>query len=395
MAGMTAQADPVELEDRRMKITAVKPFIVSAQERNFFFVKVETDAGLYGLGEGGITWREQAMAEAVNALAPLLVGEDASRLEHLWQVMWRSGFFPAQRILGAAISAIDVALWDIRGKAFGVPVFELLGGRVRDRVVCYPHNGGRTIGDLVASCKRSADAGWKFVRWGVSDDRGGEVFEPSRAVRHTIAQCEAVRAALPEIEILIDVHTRLDPPDTIRLCREVERFHPFFIEDPLRVENLDALRQVRAQTAVPLAVGEHLAGKWEFRPLIEQEFINYARVDLGIVGGLTEARKVAALCEAHYIALAPHNPLGPVSAAACLHLCLAAPNFGVCELARIPSNYLKDVFPVQVELQAGHLLPPTRPGLGIEFDEPAAKAHPFKPGRHHRLRREDGSFTNW
>ncbi|MGI8913593.1 MAG: galactonate dehydratase [Chloroflexota bacterium] len=377
-----------------MKITDIQTFPVWGGGRNFLFVVVDTDAGISGIGEAGLTSRELAIVGAIEHFKPLLIGQDPGRMEHIWQVLSRGGFFPAGKIAGSALSAIDIALWDIQGKRFGVPVYQLLGGLVRDRVVCYPHNGGRTPEELAESCRRTVAEGWKFVRWGLSDHT--DVLEPSRAVRRAVAEFEAVRAAVgEEIEICFDIHTRLDPPDAIRLCREVERFHPFFMEDPLRSEGPFSLRLVRQQTAAPLAVGEQFASKWEFREVIEQELTDYARIDLCIVGGITEARKIAGWCETHYIKLATHNPLGPVSAAACLHLNLATSNVAVQEQPRRPGTLLTEVFPVQVPWADGYLLPPTAPGLGVEFDREAARRAPFQMRDLQRLRREDGSFTNW
>ena len=377
-----------------MKITDIKSFPVWGGNRNFFFVKVETDAGIYGIGEGGVTWRELAAAACVDHLKPLLIGENPSRIEHLWQLMFRSGFFPAGRIACSALSAIDIALWDIRGKALGVPVYDLLGGLVRNKVVCYPHIGGGSPEQLAENAMKTADQGWRFVRWGTPTE--GDILEPSKAARETLKQCEAVRTAVgDDVEILIDVHTRLDPQHAIPLCRSLEQFHPYFIEDPLRSENVKTYHQMARHVSVPLAVGEQFATKWEFRELIEEELMQYARIDVCIVGGLTEARKVANWCETHYIDIAPHNPLGPVSTAACLHLDLATSNFGVQELPRQPGTILPEVFPVQVSFEDGHLLPPTSPGLGIDFNEEAALASYYQEGNSPRISRPDGTFTNW
>lgn len=384
-----------------MKITNVESFPVSHNRptgghRNFLFVVVDTDEGISGVGEAGITGREFATMGAVEHLRDLLVGEDPMRTEHLWQLLFRGGFFPAQHVLSAAISAIDIALWDIKGKAVGVPVYDLLGGRVRDKVVCYPHNVGHgdDIDELVQSCRQTTEAGYKFVRWGLPQN--GEILEPRRAVDVAIEQFSAVRQAVGgEIEICFDVHTRLDLPDALRLCREIERFNPFFIEDPLRSENPDSFKTLRPRTGVPLAAGEQFGSKWEFRQLIEDELIDYARIDLCIAGGFTEARKIAGWCETHYIKLAVHNPLGPVSTAACLHMNLATPNFGVQEQAGHPGTVLPDVVTGQPEWEDGYLLPPTRPGLGIELDREAAKRYPFQPRGLNLLRRLDGSVTNW
>lgn len=379
-----------------MKITSVTPYTVG-EDRNFFFVVVETDEGLRGVGEGGITFQEPAMEGYVRTLTPLLLGEDPFRTEHLWQVMFRSGFFPANRIGCAAISAVDIALWDIKAQALGVPLYQLLGGKVRDRVACYPHLKADSRGDLAEVARQTVDEGWKFLRLELRPEVGGEVLEPSAAVRRCVEDFRSVREAVgSEVEMTLDVHTRLDPPEAIRLCRELEPLRPYFVEDPLRMENFDSFRKLAQHVHVPLAAGEQYATKWEFRQQIEEDLIDYARIDLCIIGGMTEALKVAGWCETHYIKLAPHNPLGPVSTAACLHLDLATSYFGVQELPRLPGNVLADLFPVQVPYKAGHLLPPSRPGLGVEINlEALPKYPPLADGACPRLRRDDGSFTNW
>lgn len=377
-----------------MKITQIKSFVASS---GHFFVKVETDAGIYGLGEGGLSRRGPALAEVVRSFEPFLIGADPFQTEHLWQVMFRGAFFPGGVVQAAAVSTVDIALWDIKGKALNVPVYELLGGRTRDKVVCYPHNGGGAIDALVESCKNTHEAGWKFVRWGLADGADSGTFEPRRAIRHGVEQVQAVRNALGDrVEILVDVHTRLDPADSLDFCNRVAPYNPFFIEDPLRSENPASLRRLRQQTSVPLAVGEQFDSKWTFRAVIEEDLMDYCRVDLCIAGGLTEARKIAGWCETHYIHLAPHNPLGPVSTAACLHLCLASSLVGVQELPRAPMSSLADEFPVQVPFEAGYLLPPQAPGLGIEFNEAAltnVSTQDYGPPTGYR--RDDGSYTNW
>ena len=381
-----------------MEITDITAYPVSEDGRNGLFVVVDTDEGIYGVGESGLHGRAQAVIGAIEHFKHQLIGADPFRTQHLWQIMFRGGFFPGKLILSSAASAVDIALWDIKGKALGVPVYELLGGRSRDKVVCYPHNRGghgTDVSELVESCLETKEQGWKFVRFGLPQE--GRLLEPRRMVRAALRQMEAVREAVgEEIEICFDVHTRLDLPEAVWFCRQAEQYEPFFIEDPLRSENPDSFKTLRPRTGVPLAAGEQFGSKWQFRQLIEEEWIDYARIDLCIVGGITEALKVAGWCETHYIKLATHNPLGPVSAAACLQLNLACPNVGVAEQPSRPGTSLNRVLPVQIEWEDGYLLPPDRPGLGVEFDREAAMAHPMAmgPGRPtcHRL---DGSFTNW
>ncbi|HEV2123634.1 MAG TPA: mandelate racemase/muconate lactonizing enzyme family protein, partial [Chloroflexota bacterium] len=225
-----------------------------------------------------------------------------------------------------------------------------------------------------------------------------EGFEPGDAVRGSVEQFAALRKALGDsMELCTDVHTRLDPSDAIQLCRAIEPYRPYFVEDPIRSENPQSFRYLREHVHVPLAAGEQFASKWEFRQFLEEDLIDYARVDICICGGITESRKVANWAETHYIKLVPHNPLGPVSSAACLHLSLAVSNFGVMEQPQRPGGIMTNAVPVQLEWQDGYLLPPTRPGLGIEFDREAARR--LKPegngGTHPMLQRIDGSFTNW
>ena len=383
-----------------MKITKVTPILVE-ENRTYTFVKIDTDAGHYGLGEAGLGRRAQAQAAVLRDFSPDLIGQDPFRIEHLWQTMFRGGFFPGGVVQSAAVSAIDMALWDIKAKALGVPVYELLGGLCRERVVCYPHVGGADTDALIANCRSKVEAGWRFVRWGLSDPAGEEeVFEPHRAVADGIDRVRAVRETFgDDLQICVDVHTRLAPPSAIEFSRGVEPYRPYFIEDPLRSENPQSLRLLRQQSSVPLAVGEQFDSKWAFREALENDLMDYCRLDVCIVGGLTEARKIAGWCETHYVPLAPHNPLGPVCTAASLHLCLATPLHGVQELSREPGQILPDVFPRQVPFADGHLLPPEVPGLGVEIDEEAAARHAPSGAREGpargRYRREDGSFTNW
>ena len=379
-----------------MKITAIDVWPLWNGNRNSLFVTVDTDEGISGVGESGLSGRELAVIGAIDHFRPMLLGMDPFRTEYIWQLLFRGGFFPAQRIQTAAISAIDIALWDIKGKALGVPVYDLLGGLARERVICYPHNDGHSmqVETLVESCLETKEAGWKFVRWGLPNDR--VMLEPRQSILAAIRQVQAVREAVgDDIEIAFDVHTRLDLPDTLWLCKELEPYNLFFVEDPLRCENPDSFRTLRPRTTVPLAAGEQFSSKWEFRQLVEEDLIDYARIDLCIVGGLTEAHKIAGWCETHYIKLATHNPLGPVSSAACLHLNLSSPLVGVQEQPHIPGDLMPDVFPEQIEWEDGWLLPPERPGLGVTFDRDAARAHPMRESPRMILHRADGSLTNW
>jgi len=385
-----------------MKITEIKSFSVAdADNRPYFIVKVETDEGVHGLGEVGIRWWGAAIEKAIEHLSEIVVGQEPFATERLWQHMYRGSFFPAERVYTCAISAIDIALWDIKGKALGLPVYKLLGGPVRDRVVCYPHNQGRTNEELVSNCEKVVREGWKFVRWGQPETGeyiGGEGrLEPVKSIRIAEEQMAMVREAVgPDIQICFDVHTRLDTAHSIALCRALEKYGPFFIEDPLRSENPSSYRTLARHVAVPVAAGEQWSSKWAFREAIEEELINYARVDLCIAGGLTEALKITHWCETHYIDIAPHNPLGPVAAAACVSLCMASTNVGVQEMPRRPGSFAADLFPKQIGWEDGFAYAPDAPGLGVDFDEGVAEERRVPPiGWPPLLRRDDGAFTNW
>ena len=384
-----------------MRITDIRTIPVFAEHRNinYLITKVETDQGIYGLGESAITGKERATQGVIEHFHDVLIGEDPRRIDHLWQRMFRGSFFKAGPILGAAISAIDIALWDIKGKSYGVPVWELLGGKCRDGVICYPHVSGNTIEALLADADRACGQGYKFVRLGIPGvglEHGKMgVFEPREAVRKTVEVTQAVRDHVgPNIEICVDFHTRLDPNEAVRLCKGLEPLEIFFAEDPVRSERPDAYAYVRKHTHVPIAGGEELASKWEFQPLIEGDLIDYVRMDLCIVGGFTEARKIAGWAEAHYQYLAPHSPMGPISLAACVHLDIASPLVGVQELPEVPGA-LSDVFPQQMTFEDGHLIAPTAPGIGVDIDEEAAANHPFQMCPLNELRRRDGSVANW
>ena len=299
-----------------MRITTIECLPVWGGFRNFLFVVVDTDEGISGVGEAGITGRELAVIGAIEHFKPLLIGQDPFRTEHLWQLLFRGGFFPAQRIIAAAISAIDIALWDIKGKALGVPIYELLGGRVRDKVVCYPHNVGHgmDVAPLVESLSRKPmKPGWKFVRWGLAGSgrhagaarrgAGGDRAVPGRARggrRRDRARLRRPHAARPR-------------PMRSGCARRSSRSGRSSSKIRCAPRTPTPSRRCGRARRVPLAAGEQFSSKWEFRQLIEEEWIDYARIDLCIVGGFTEASKIAGWCETHYIKLALHNPLGPVS----------------------------------------------------------------------------------
>ena len=391
----------------QLKITELKTFPLADSEGNvYFFVKIYTDAGIDGIGEVGISLWGRAIGSAVEHLSELLIGEDPWSTERHWQKMFRGNFFPADKVYMCAISAIDIALWDIKGKSVGMPVYKLLGGPVRDKVVCYPHTQGKSLAELVENCKHAVDEGWKFVRWGQPETLGELEYqgshgrlEPTTSMKMAVEQMSSVRDAVgADIGICFDVHTRLDTRNTIEMCRELEEFKPFFIEDPIRSENPKSYRKISANINLPIAAGEQWASKWRFREVIEEESIDYARIDLCIVGGLTEALKITHWAETHYIDLMPHNPLGPICTAATVHLAAAVPNFAWLEHRVSPTETLApnfDLYPQQLQAEGSRIYVPDTPGLGVDFNEELAKEKPFEFWEAPHPRRLDGSRTNW
>ncbi len=375
-----------------MKITEIDLMsLPAADDWPALVAVVRTEDGLTGIGEVGMRGRERAAAGLVEDLRPLLIGVDATRIEHIWQLGYRSVFFPSDRHHGSVLAGIDIALWDLQGQRLGVPVHTLLGGRSRDYVPAYAHVRGGSMDDVLNHAASLADAGWKHLRFTAWDPEEPE-YDGRRAVRWTVDLMRELRAGLgDEIELLLDVHTRLDLAEAVQLCRELEPVRPFFVEDPLRSEHLSAYKSLRGRVGVPIAAGEQLCTKWEFRQLIEDELIDHARLDLGHTG-ITEGRKIAALAEAHHVQLALHNSIGALCTAASTHFNTALPNVSVQEQAQRAIAPL-GAFTSTIEAEPGRLTASDAPGLGITAD--LSMALPLETAVIPRLHRPDGSVTNW
>ena len=383
-----------------MKITDIKPFPVRAGRRNLFVLKVETDEGYYGWGEAGVSGRELAVQGAVAHFREFLMGKDPMRIGALWQEMYRSQYFEGGRILTGAISAIDIALHDLVAKKLGVPVYQLLGGAQRDYVPCFATSSFALQGpEVVEDAKKMIAEGWSAMRFVPGHpDTGGDdtLFEPRESIAITAEWLIKVREALGPRPVLgLDYHHRLSVAEAASFCQMLPPHTLDFLEEPIRDETPDAYAALRSMTEVPFAIGEEISNKWHFLPYIERGLTSFARVDICNVGGFTEARKVAGWCEAHYIDLMPHNPLGPICTAASIHLAAAVPNFDTLEdRTREGIVYSREQFPVQPTLDGDHYAVPTGPGLGVEFNEDAAGG-PFEFWEGPHLHRRDGSYTNW
>lgn len=390
-----------------MKITAIKTFPLKAA-RDIFVVKVETDEGIYGLGEGGCSSREFAEAEAVKHFSRFLIGMDPMRIEHIWQKCYRSNYHEGGRVLTGALSAIDIALWDIKGKKLGVPVYQLLGGACREVVFGFPTIG---IGhpDALAICQDYIAAGWPCLRlvaaqpipaWAkalhAADPDPGNMFDPRASIAETAERLTELRAKLDKsVPLGIEYHHRLSVAEAATFCQLTPAGAMAFLEEPIRDETPEAYAMLRQMTGVPFAIGEEWSSKWQARPYIEQGLTNFCRLDVCNIGGLTEAMKVAGWSEAHYIDIMPHNPLGAVCTAATIHMCFAVNNFAWVEINTTINESAPDLFPVQLERNGPVYALPTRPGLGVEFNEDAVADHPHSLTDMPHFHKPDGSHTNW
>lgn len=392
-----------------MRITDIKLYPVWVGSRNQLVIKVETDEGIYGLGESGLSGRELAVMGALKHFREFLIGRDPMKRGQIWQELYRSQYFEGGRVLLAAQSAIDIALYDIVGKALGVPVYQLLGGKHRDVIPCFATAYGGRGEQLLESVQFLWSHGWTVIR-AMSllpkEPENPNIFEPRRSIPYTAQWLVKIREELgSELTLGVDYHHRLTIAETASFCQRMPTGTLDFLEEPIRDETPEAYEALRKLTNVPFAVGEEFSSKWQFLPYIERHLTDFARVDICNVGGFTEAMKVAGWAEAHYIDLMPHNPLGPVCTAATIHLAAAVPNFAWLEVRvnqgenlyydNTGANVADALFPVQPRLEGTTFPVPDTPGLGIEFDEKLAQAHEWKYWEAPHYQRQDGSVTNW
>ena len=383
-----------------MKITAIKPYPAWVGHRNQLIVKVETDEGVYGWGESGLSGREKAVVGAIEHYREFLIGKDAFNIGAIWQEMYRSQYFEGGRVLQAAISAIDIALHDIKGKALGVPVYELLGGKQRDRIPTFASTSAPPGDQMLEQARDLMARGWNAIRFFPASDTDG-IFDPRQSIADTAKWMVRAREMLGDAAILgIDYHHRLSVAETASFCQKMPSGTLDFLEEPIRDETPEAYESLRTLTDVPFAIGEEFASKWQFLPYIERGIHQFNRIDVCNVGGLTESMKVAGWSEAHYVDMMPHNPLGPICTAATLHFSAAVANFAWLETRASPAeNYMgafdSELVPVQPRLDGATYPVPTGIGLGIEVDEAAVQRQSFKFWEAPHWKRPDGSVTNW
>lgn len=368
-----------------VKITKLETFLVKPR---WIFLKVHTDAGVVGLGEPLLEGRSLTIQTAIKEIEPYLIGKDPREVVHHWQAIYRHAFYRGGPILTSALSGIDQALWDIKGKLLNVPVYELFGGPTRDRVRIY----GRASN--AEDMKKRVAEGYTVIKTGVAKERPARAVDNPKFIRYAVENFASLREAGGEtMDIGIDFHGAIPPQTAKILIKELEPYQPMFIEEPCQAQNVDVLVDIARGTHLPIATGERIFTKWGFREILEKGAASILQPDLCHAGGITEGRIIAGMAEAYYAVIAPHNPMGPISLAAGLQLAASIPNFLVQEQVSLGDGYLKEPFKLQPD---GTVMVPTKPGLGVELDENKLAdkiGHDWKnPETYDPL---DGSVVDW
>ncbi|HEY6430393.1 MAG TPA: mandelate racemase/muconate lactonizing enzyme family protein [Acetobacteraceae bacterium] len=375
-----------------MKITGCKTFLVDAHRANFIFVKLTTDSGYEGLGEATVEWNERAVVAAIQELGEFLVGKDPFATDYLISTMHRNSYWRTGVVFRSALSGVEAALLDIKGKALGVPVYELLGGKHRDVVACYGNgwfSGAKSAEDFARKATEAVRMGFQALKW---DPFGAAYLEMDRPARNrTIEIVEAVRAAVgPDIDLMIEVHGRLNVPTAIAMARALAKFEPRWFEEPVPPESIDALADVRANSPIPIATGERYYEPERFMELIQKRAVDILQPDVSHVGGILEAQKIAAMAHARFLPVAPHNPTGPVVNAMTLQLAATIPNFCILETIAVDVPWRKEIVTESLVFSNSEIRIPDQPGLGLELNEEACLRHPYV---RHPLRQFDGNLT--
>ncbi|MFZ6845012.1 galactonate dehydratase [Undibacterium sp. RuTC16W] len=382
-----------------MKITKLTTYRVPPR---WMLLKIETDAGVVGWGEPVIEGRAKTVETAVQEFAPYLIGQDPSRINDLWQVMYRGGFYRGGAILMSAMAGIDQALWDIKGKVLGVPVYELLGGLVRDRMKTYSWVGGDRPADVIADIRRLREAGFDTFKMNGTEEFG--IIDSAAAVDAAVGRIAEIRSAFGnEIEFGIDFHGRVAAPMAKVLLRALEPYRPLFVEEPVLAEQAEYYPRLAESTSIPLAAGERMYSRFEFKRVFQEGGISIVQPDLSHAGGITECYKIAAMAEAYDIALAPHCPLGPVALASCLQVDFVSHN-AVLQEQSMGIHYNRDAELLDYVLNRedfritdGYIAPLPKPGLGVVIDEEKVIAANLNAPdwRNPLWRHADGSVAEW
>ena len=376
-----------------MKITKLKTYICNCFRTNWVFVKVETDSGIHGWGEATLEYREPTVAAAIHDLEGWLIGRDPHNIEAFRHDCYRDAYWRGGPVLMSALAGVEIALWDIKGKALGVPVWQLLGGKVRDAVPIYVNGWfapAKTPDEFAAKAAAVREHRFLGCKW----DPFGKayMYMENADFRRSLEIVEAVRGAVGnDVDLLIEGHGRFDIATGIKIANALKPFDPYFFEEPTPPDCLDALAQVHKSSPVPIAAGERLYSLTQMRDFLERGCADFVQPDISHCGGISAVKKMAALCEAHYVALAPHNPSGPVANAATLHIAASTQGFRIMERSFTDVSWRKELTNERVVFDKGNILIPTGVGLGLEINEENCLKYPFQPID---LRHYKGTLTN-
>lgn len=364
-----------------MKITEIRTFICHSYRTNWVFVKVMTDGGVHGVGEATLEMRELTVAEAIRELKRYLIGKDPRNTEAVWHDCYRDAYWRGGVVLMSALAAIDMALWDIKGKDLGVPVYQLLGGKVNESVPCYANGwfaSANTPAEFAAKAKEVAKKGFKGIKW---DPFGASYMNLSKQEFKNVLDCigAVVAAVGNKIDIMIEGHGRFNVPTAIKICHALEDFDITWFEEPIPPDHMEGLAQIRKKTNIPLAAGERLYSRWDYRDFLKRECADFVQPDVSHAGGISEIKKIAAMAECFYIPVCPHNPSGPVANAATLHVAASTPNFYFLETMSNDVPYRSEISTEEVVLEEGMMYINDRPGLGIDIQEEAVTQYAYQP----------------
>ena len=378
-----------------MKITKLQCDFIWTGSRNWLIVRVRTDAGITGIGEAFPIGPDRAIAETVAYFQSWIEGWDPFDIERVWHELYAGSRFPTGSIITAAISGIDQALWDIKGRALGVPVFELLGGKVRDRIRVYQSPRGETPAELADDARRLVERyGFTALKIGPFAE-AADTWPWSRQVDSAEQRLAAVREAVgPDVDIGVDPHAKIfEPVRALEMAERLKPYRPMFFEEPVRPENFDALAKLTAKSPIPIATGEAVFTKFQFRDLLATGAADIIQPDVAATGGLTEMKKIAAMAEAHYVSVAPHNPLGPLATTTNVHFAATAPNFLVLEYHADDVGLRAEILHEPLRLEDGYVVLPDAPGLGVELNEEVFEKYPYRPWRRGRPTKPDGMLA--
>ena len=376
-----------------MKITDIRTYNVFSFRTNFVFVEIYTDEGLSGLGEGTLEYKENALLGAIEDIKRVLIGQDPMEIERITSLLYRDSYWRVGPVLQSAISAVEMALWDIKGKYYNAPVYELLGGRVRNRVRMYANgwfSGAREPEDFAKAALAAKKKGVTALKW---DPFGSAyMFMDAQQFSHSIEIVEAVRGAVgSSVDLLIEGHGRFDIATGIKIANALKPFDPYFFEEPTPPDSLDAMAEVRRKSPVPIAGGERIYSLTQFKEFLIKGCADFAQPDVSHCGGIMAVKKMAAMAETFYVAMAPHNPSGPVANAASLTLAANLSNFRILEIMLTDVSWRKELTDEEVVFSKGDIMIPCRPGLGLNLNAAACAEHPFEPVN---LRHYGGTLTD-